>query len=238
MLNYLRSDIGFNHEAAKVTVTGAKGLLGRVVRESLDPEEFEVNPLDLPETDISDFATLLKATAAADVIMHFAWQGQAEGVAGGEMNPLNASMAYNVYRAAVENGISRVIMASSNHAHDHNIRDADGKIRAGIHPEVPNNLQGAEKLFIEALGRYFAKSQGLEVVCWRIGDVNNEDESLLSSPESPQCWLSQRDLGRLAVACLRTERVPGSFQVLYAVSRQEIFDWTNVFGYEPLDSAD
>ena len=223
----------------KVAVTGSKGRVGRSVKENLEGAGYDVIPLDLPEADCSDLSVLVEATKGTDAIIHCAWKDLIENVQNNAIDPLNNLMTVNAYEAAVANGIRRVIMTSSNHAHAHDIRDDDGKIRITTQPEgVPNNPYGAEKLFMEALGKYFARERGLEVICWRIGNLNDEDRPKPSSPENPQRWLSKRDLGRLATACLSAEEVPDNFQTLYAVSRQEVFDWTNVFGYEPLDSAD
>ncbi|MYB40240.1 NAD(P)-dependent oxidoreductase [Candidatus Saccharibacteria bacterium] len=234
MLNYIRRT-----PITKVAVTGSSGRVGRTVKEGLEGAGYDVIPLDLPETDVSILPALIEATEGTDAIIHCAWKDLIENVQNNTIDPVNNLMTANVYGAAVANGIRRVIMTSSNHAHAHDIRDGDGKIRITTRPEgVPNNPYGAEKLFMENLGRHFAKEYGLEVICWRIGNLNDEDRPKPSSPENPQRWLSKRDLGRLAVACLSAEEVPDNFQNLYAVSRQEVFDWANVFGYEPLDGAD
>lgn len=128
-------------------------------------------------------------------------------------------------------------MASSNHAHRHDLRDTDGKIRASINPPVPDSPYGAEKVFMEALGRYYATHDDLGVVCLRIGNVNAEDKRQANSPEDPTRWMSHADFGRFVTLCLEAESVPNNFQILYGVSKQPVFDWSNSFGYEPQDSA-
>lgn len=236
MLNRPRSDI--DRQPIRVAITGADGLVGRALQASLGRAEFNITPLDLPEADISNLSTLLEKTEGMQAIIHCAWKNLIDNTKNGTTDPINTEMFLNVYRAAVENNIGRVIMASSNHAHDHSIRDSDGKIRVETCPAVPNNQYGAEKLYMEGQGYAYAKRHNLEVICWRIGNLNDEDQPRPSSPENPQRWLSKRDLGRLAIACLRADEAPGNFQVLYAVSRQPVFDWKNSFGYEPLDSAE
>ena len=220
----------------KVAITGAKGRIGRAVSEYLNPGKFEVIPIDIPEIDASDLEALLEATKNADVIMHFAWKDLVENARNETIDPINTQMTFNIYEAAVRNNISRAIMASSNHAHAHDIRDRDGKIRPTTLPNnTPNNPYGAEKLFMEALGRYFSKEHGLEVICLRIGNLNDEDRPKSISEENPRRYISKRDMGRLALACLEAKKVPDNFQILYAVSQQSVFDWINPFGYKPLD---
>lgn len=200
----------------------------------LDAGQFEITALDLPNHDVSNLDQLIEAMWGHDAILHFAWAGLRENYMYGRIDPVNTQMIFNAYQAAVVNRIPRVIMASSNHAHRHDIRDSDGKIRASINPPVPDSPYGAEKVFMESLGRYYAHDKGLEVVCIRIGNVNDQDEP---NTDIPSRWMSHADFGRLVMACLVAPEVPDNFQIVYGVSRQQVFDWSNPFGYEPQDSS-
>lgn len=215
----------------KIAITGANGKVGRALISELDPAKFEITALDLPEHDASNLERLVDATKGQDTILHFAWAALSDNFQSGKIDPVNNQMTYNVYKAAVVNKIPRVIMASSNHAHRHDLRDTDGKIRASINPPVPDSPYGAEKVFMEALGRYYAHDHGLEVVCIRIGNINDEDKP---NSDTPSRWISHADFGRLVTACL-THTVPDNFQIVYGVSKQDVFDWSNPFGYEPQD---
>ncbi|MEK7561258.1 MAG: NAD(P)-dependent oxidoreductase [Patescibacteria group bacterium] len=221
----------------KVAITGAKGMVGRALIAQLDPAKFEVTPLDLPDHDASKLDDLIAVTAGSDALIHLAWDPLRDNFSTNDIDPINDLMLFNAYKAAIVNKIPRVIMASSNHAHRHDRRDTDGRIRASINPPIPDSPYGAEKVFMEALGRYYATSHNLEVICVRIGNVNTEDKPKSGSAEDPLRWLSHADLGRLITCCLETEKVPDKFQIVYGVSKQEVFDWSNPFGYEPLDSV-
>lgn len=214
----------------KIAITGANGKVGRALMAELDPAKFEITALDLPEHDASNLEQLIEATKDQDAILHFAWAALGDNFQSGKIDPVNNQMTYNVYKAAVTNKIPRVIMASSNHAHRHDLRDTDSKIRASINPPVPDSPYGAEKVFMEALGRYYAHDHGLEVVCIRIGNINDEDKP---NSDTPSRWISHADFGRLVTACLVSKEVPNNFQIIYGVSKQEVFDWSNPFGYEP-----
>lgn len=219
----------------KIAITGAKGVVGSCLIETLDRSKFNITPIDLPDHDASKLSELIKVTKGHDALIHLAWKSLRDNFGLGTIDTVNDRMFFNAYQAAVTNKIPRVIMASSNHAHRHGLRDTDGRIRASIQPPVPDSPYGAEKVFMEALGRYFAALHGLEVICIRIGNVNPEDKPKRSSPNDPLRWLSHADLGRLVTCCLEAKVVPDNFQVIYGVSNQKIFDWSNPFGYKPKD---
>ena len=88
----------------------------------------------------------------------------------------NVALAYNVYRVALEEGVRRVVVASSNHASDYYERLVwDGRVDM-VTPEMPprsDNWYGWAKAAYELLGFVFASGQvdgrKLEVVQWRIG---------------------------------------------------------------------
>src|SRR3990167_2096377 len=210
----------------KIAITGAKGVVGTALINNLDPKKFDVTPIDLPEYDASDQGQLVEDTKGHDALVHLAWKSLRDNYSSGSIDTMNDQMLFNAYQAAVINKIPRVIMASSNHAHRHDIRDKDGMIRSSIEPPVPDSPYGAEKVFMEALGRYFARDHGLEVICLRIGNINDEDKP---NSDVPNRWISHADFGRLVTACLTANEVPESFQTIYAVGRQDVFDWANPF---------
>lgn len=219
----------------KVAITGAKGVVGKALIGQLDPKKFQITEIDLPEHNAGDFDDLLATTAEHDALIHLAWKDMLLHTQGNTVDPANNHMAYLAYQAAVQNKIMRVVMGSSNHAHSHDLRDPDGRIRASTEPPEPDSPYGAEKLYMEALGRYYARAHDLGIVCVRIGNINIEDKP---QDQSPQRWMSYRDWGRLITLCLEAPTIPDNFQIVYGVSRQEVFDWTNPFGYGPLDSAE
>ncbi len=216
----------------KIAITGASGAVGQALIGQLDPEKFQITQFDLPEHDASNFDDLLKVTQGHDALIHLAWKDMAEHAHNNTVDPVNNYMTFLAYEAAAKNKIPRVIMGSSNHAHNHSYRDLDGKIRPSTLPTIPDSPYGAEKLHMEDLGRYYAKAHDLGVVCIRIGNINQEDTP---KDQQPNRWMSHRDWGRLVINCLEAEAVPDNFQIVYGVSKQDVFDWSNPFGYEPLD---
>lgn len=221
--------------AMRISITGAKGVVGDALIKSLDAKKFDIVAIDLPDHDVSDIDDLISITNKSDALIHLAWKTLRDNFQTGSIDPVNNLMAFNAYQAAVVNKIPRVIMASSNHAHRHDLRDSDGRIRASIEPPVPDSPYGAEKVFMEALGRYYTTTYGLEVICIRIGNVNKENKPQPSSPKDPLRWLSHKDLGRLVTYALEAKKIINNFEIVYGVSNQEVFDWKNSFGYKPKD---
>ncbi len=215
----------------KVAITGANGKVGQALISQLDPEKFEVMPIDLPDYDASIYEDLAYSTRGADALIHLAWSNLNTN----SVEPLNGVMYENAYRVAVGNGIGLVLMGSSNHARAHNERESDGKIRYTGKAEVANNIYGVEKQKMEAMGRYFAGNDGLRVIALRIGNINPEDEP--RPTEKPVRWMSHRDFGNMVSLALTHEFEQGHFEIVYGVSNQPVFDWVNSFGYEPKDSA-
>jgi nucleoside-diphosphate-sugar epimerase len=220
-----------------VAITGSSGLVGSALIQELDPTLFSVMPLDLPETDISNYSVLFDATKKADALIHLAWKDLVVNIQNDTSNPINIEMVRNVYEVAAVHGIRRIIMGSSNQAHGYDVRDNDGRIRPTTQPDTPTNVYGREKLLVESIGRQCAAEHGLEVVCLRIGNVNKDDRPKPTTDGRPQRWLSRQDLGRLVTACLQAKVVPDGFQIVYGVSEGSVFDWVNPFGYVPLDTA-
>ncbi len=219
----------------KIAVTGSNGVVGKALIGSLDTHAFEVVPIDLPKYDLRDLDAFIAATAGCDAIIHLAWVTPTDNFRIESIDLANVQMIVNAYKATMANKIPRIIMASSNHAQRYDMRDTDGKIRASIQPATPDSPYGAEKIFLEALGRYYAATHKLEVICVRIGTVTAEDKPMPSTPDDPTRYWSHADIGRFITCCLGAQTVPDNFQVLYGVSNQDVFDWTNPFGYVPED---
>ncbi|HSF06197.1 MAG TPA: NAD(P)-dependent oxidoreductase, partial [Methylomirabilota bacterium] len=94
----------------------------------------------------------------------------------------NVAMAYNVYRTALEAGVRRVVVASSNHAADYYERLIWAGHMEMVTPEMPprsDNWYGWAKAAYELLGFVFATGTvdggKLEVVQWRIGGPRDDD---------------------------------------------------------------
>lgn len=216
----------------KVAVTGANGKVGSALISELPFNDFDVTSLDIElGFDATDYDQFVERTKGHDALIHLAWRDLNTD----EIHPDNILMYRNAYEAAVANDIGLVIMGSSNHARKHTQRDQNGRIKYQDDAyEQPNNPYGAEKQRMEEMGREFAEKHKMKIVCVRIGNVNDADEP---NGDVPTRWLSHRDLGALVSQALKAKFDPGHFEVMYGVSCQAVFDWSNTFGYEPQDAS-
>ena len=95
----------------KIVITGAKGVLGTVLKKGLE-DTYNITHLDLPEADVRRYEKLLEIFPGHDAVIHLAWDTKTENFRSGEINPDNLLMVYNVYEAALQAKVPRVIMAS------------------------------------------------------------------------------------------------------------------------------
>src|ERR1700689_3212971 len=110
--------------AQRICVTGASGLAGRAVVRDLLEHGYDVAPTDIAATrtdmengmvraDLTDYGQALEALAGADAVVHMA-----NIPAPGLYTPAvtfntNITMNFNVFQAAANLGLSRVVWASS-----------------------------------------------------------------------------------------------------------------------------
>ena len=107
-------------------------------------------------------------------------------------------------------------------------------------PVRPDSRYGASKAFGEALGRYYAEVQGMEVISVRLGAVSDDDRPG-SDSRSWVAWLSKRDVAALFRACV--ERTGIRHEIVYGASANhwKVYDTPSawkVLGYMPSDNAE
>ena len=218
----------------KVAIIGANGVIGTVLQKGLT--DCDITPLGKDRVDARNLQDLILAFKNQDIIIHLALNPNKdkmrENYRNEQYDPDNSLMTYNVYKAAKETGVKRVIMASSIHADNfYNFKDP-GKLTID-HIPTPDSPYGANKLFMEFLGKYFA-TKGLEVICVRFGGVNAGNIQPDEFTEH-NVWLSHKDCTAMMKAYIHAKSVPNNFAVFYAVSNNKhaIHDTSNPFGWKP-----
>ena len=140
---------------------------------------------------------------------------------------------YNLYEAARQQRVKRIVFASSNHVTGFYRQDEVIDPKA---PMRPDGYYGLSKAFGENLSRFYFDRYGIETVCLRIGSSFPEpkDRRMLAA------WLSFDDLERLVVASLTAPVVGHS--VVYGMSANTTTWWDNTsaahLGYRPKDSSE
>ncbi|MDA1280261.1 MAG: NAD(P)-dependent oxidoreductase [Chloroflexi bacterium] len=248
----------------KVLVTGTSGLIGSMLVNSLS-SRFEFSGLDAYRSDRapdvptviadgSDYEAIAPAFEGVDGVVHLAANAPVE-TPWLDVLKNNISTTHNVYEAARQHNVKRVVFASSNHAvGNFEMDEPYSRIRVGDYeglapgefpvidnlvPIRPDSDYGVSKAFGEATGRYYHEHFGLEVACLRIGTVNPQN-SPAGSVRSLATWLSHRDQAQLVSQCLTQ---PLGFEIFYGVSDNTWRFWDtdhakNVIGYAPQDNAE
>lgn len=260
-----------NMRRTRVVVTGSDGLIGRLALDAWrDDERFEVvgvarnpGPYTDIELDIVDLDALAVAFRGADAVVHLA----ATSAVGSEWEavlPSNLIGTYNVFEAARQAGVERVVFSSSNHAigtcetenapelyelDDERVWDHTAELR-------PDSLYGVSKVYGEALARYYVDHHGLKAFCLRIGgtrgpddpshpanlwkaEFDNDPEKLATRKRMRAVWLSERDCIQLLERCLASGH---AWVLCYGISNNPRRFWDiehtkAMLGYEPRDSA-
>lgn len=232
-----------NTKYSRILLTGASGYLGTVLRpamRALAPELrlTDVTPLkDRPipgeeyvEAELADPAQMLEVMRGVDAVVHLG--GISVEAAWESVLQANIIGTYNVFEAARQAGVRRIVYASSHHAVGYYRRER----RIGTdEPVRPDSRYGVSKVFGEALGRMYADKYGMSVVAQRIGVARPEPPH----PRGLLTWVSERDYVHLTERCLEAPDI--HYLVVYGVSANDGALWENdgalAIGYMPQDNA-
>ncbi|WP_323035072.1 NAD(P)-dependent oxidoreductase [Pararhodobacter sp.] len=227
----------------KLVLTGAAGRLGSYLREPLSKMCDELVSTDLfddigtlypgeryQKANLESLEDMSAVIEGADMVVHFG--------AIGDERPFETLLgpnfigAYNVWEAAYQHKVRRVVYASSIHAVGmHKKQDFIGTDA----PHRPDTFYGLAKCFAEDLASLYWDKRGLESVCMRIlsaAQVNN--------PRALGSWLSYDDLIHMVTRAIDTPTT--GFTIVYGVSNNDRVPVDNRLashlGYRPKDNAE
>jgi NAD+ dependent glucose-6-phosphate dehydrogenase len=170
----------------------------------------------------------------------------------------NVALAYNVYRTALEAGVRRVVVASSNHAADYYERLVWADRLDMVTPEMPprsDNWYGWAKAAYELLGFVFATGtvdgRRLEIVQWRIGGPRDDDVDHIKPGDIKTlhralgAYLSRRDQVQQAIRMVEADDIADEhgvpFHIVYGISGNTHRFWSlanrSTIGYRPEDDS-
>ncbi|MCC2669275.1 MAG: putative oxidoreductase protein [Armatimonadetes bacterium] len=253
-------------EKKRVLITGASGLIGRVVRERLgDSYAFSalnrrpVPGLPCVQADIADFDAIRPAFDGIEAVVHLAgytgsaedprvedWDGNLQGHIIGTRNVLEASRLAGVRRIVFVSSGCAILGYEREYPYCHLVAgeydQAPESWPMADHtwPVRPDGIYGAAKVFGEAAGHFYSDAYGLSVLCLRIGAVLDTDRPKLRR-QYPG-YLSQRDV---AQAIHKSIEAPETVRYgVFDIISNNRWAWRSirhaqeVLGYEPQDSAD
>jgi nucleoside-diphosphate-sugar epimerase len=217
----------------KILVTGASGLIGGLVlRDLSDRYEFSglsrrnVDGIPMTHASVTDLDAIRPAFRGVDGVLHLAVSVAVDDW--DEQMAVTAQGTLNVFRAAQEAGVQRVVFMSSGSTMcgwewDDALpygRLAKGKwdgladwpLLDTRTPPRPDSPYAVAKLFGEHVGRYFSDRHGMQVIVIRLGGVLAADRPSLIR-EFPG-FLAQADAVQMIDRCLSAP----------TAMRYEIFD--------------
>ncbi|MER5743889.1 NAD-dependent epimerase/dehydratase family protein [Streptomyces sp. NPDC002225] len=227
-----------------VLLTGAAGGLGTLMRGLLpgygytlrlfDAVPVEGEP-DAVTADLGDREAVREAVRGVDAIIHLA--GISLESSFDRILRANIEGTYHLYEAAREEGVRRVVFASSNHVVGYTPRPLPGdpSVRTDA-PRRPDTFYGLSKSFGEDLAQLYWDRHGLETVSVRIGSCYPQPTSV----RMLSLWLSPADGARLFHAALTAKDVRHT--VVYGSSANTRLWWdlasARALGYEPRDDSE
>ena len=251
----------------KILITGATGYIASLIL-PIFRKSYELNLVDnrikdknnkkVPDIKLCDLiSTNFKDNEeyfrGVDTVIHLAYKGSSKGGVWDKESPFidrfsveheNILMANNVYRAAYENGVKRVVVASSNHAADwyeHSLIHKGKKdlVSDKDYP-VSDNFYGWAKAAYELLSWPYASGKfgrKLEFIHIRIGapreiliqsylnQIGHKEPAgsgLANFKRDLGAYISQRDLTQLFVNSIETENINNEndipYQIIYGCS--------------------
>jgi nucleoside-diphosphate-sugar epimerase len=208
-------------------------LAARRIDRMENPGEHETIPLDA-----SDLDACQAACQGMDAVVHLAADPSPAADFYGSLLDNNIKGAYNIFRAAADQGCQRVVYASS-------IQIIEGyplDVQAGSEmPVKPVNMYGACKAFGEATAHYFAAVEKLSSLVVRIGNYQGNSDSMEADGRRLSAWISERDMNQLIERCIEAP-ADLKFGIFQAVSdnrfkRMDITSAREKVGYAPQDDS-
>ena len=247
--------------AEKVLVTGLSGLIGSALQPALT-DSHQVTALNrrkvdgflTTQADLSDYEAIRPAFEGVDTVVHLAARA-GENFTWQELRDTNVTGTLNVLKAAADAGCQRVLVASSGAtvsgyeqiepykslvSGDYENAPSTWEMLDEFAPTRPSGIYGSTKVWGEAIGRHFADTTALSVVCLRIGYVNKQDKP--SRPRDWSIWCSQRDIVDLIVKCMELP-TEVKFDIFFGTSRnkwgyRDLNRAISIAGFDPQDEAE
>ena len=239
-----------------VLLTGAGGHVGQVILEGLRDEYdwrlmFHSEPAEEPDFpywtgEVQDYDDVAPAAEGVGAIIHLAGDPRPSAPWKSVLNN-NIDGTHTVYEVAVDEGIEKVVYASSNHAvgafetderTPEMYRAHDTDRLDGTELPRPGNKYGISKAAGETIGRYYHDEHDLSVCNVRIGNLN-ENHPPIDYERGQAMWLSPRDCAHIHECALEADY---DYEIVYGISDNDRRYYSlerakEALGYEPMDNS-
>ena len=227
----------------KILVTGAKGRVGSAFVKYIDDNQlnFDLNLGDLIAKeerdialDVTDLLSCKRACEGVHTVVHLAGVASPDSSFEQVLN-INMVGTQNIFQAALEAGVKRVVFASS--AQTIEGYPLDVQVNENM-PVRPKNLYGVSKVFGEALGSYYAYQKQLEVVVIRIGAFEYAHEWKKLGFRDMSAWAEPEDICSLIHRSIETKLQDSPFIIVHGISdnrfkRLDLERTKSLLGYKP-----
>jgi|TARA_Y100000310_G_scaffold91480_2_gene88856 uronate dehydrogenase len=189
--------------------------------------------------DLTNIKMLKKAFQGIDVVVNLAANSSPSAKFSEILEP-NIIGSYNVFEAARQAKVKRVIFASSVHT----VKGYDDKHKVTAHDAPkPLNFYGASKAFGEALCSVFSSKYDLSCFAIRIGAYvsNNQRKIICYTRKDYGHIISQRDMAQLIhKSIIAPKKI--KYAILSGISKDkhrhlELKSTKKLIGYKPKDDA-
>lgn len=239
----------------RILITGAAGKIGQHITNTLMKktsyqlrladinlfplEKFKKSGNEIIYLNVSNLEECQEVCKNTDILIHLAGDPSPNADFYTTLLETNIKGSYNIFKAASDNAISKVIVASS--AQTVEGYPLDFQVTESS-PVRPKNMYGVSKCFVEALASYFAYEKQLQSVAIRIGaydDYKPEGEQL--SARDMSAYISPEDFSDLLLKIILAENLP-PFSILHGVSdnrfkRLNIEETKRLVEYKPNSDA-
>ena len=258
----------------KVLLTGASGYIASQLLPGFQ-DQYDLGLIDVKETDRQglnvpgvtiadvgdpDLTKFAHHFQGVDTVVHLGYKHR-RGTPLDDFydEQYNVAMAYNMYRAAYESGVKRVVVASSNHAADwyeHALIHSRGlEVLDPYRLPLSDNFYGWAKATYEHLGFLCACGafgRKLEVVLVRIGAPREiKAEDFQGDPGGYKrdlgAYISSQDLNQLFTRAIETPNIDNDhgipWLIVYGISDNTRSFWSltsarQMLGYKPEDDSE
>lgn len=166
----------------KVLITGAGGNLGRVLAPALAEKGYEPVLMDYRliesdfkfiRADVTRKEDVYKAVQGVDAIVHAA---ALHGIHLSKYNrddfwSLNVEGTFNIYEAAREFGVKKVLLCSTMGVYGYGIQQSPDSFTVVDEnlPLLPGDFYGLSKKLCEEMAQFYSRSHNIQTIAYRLG---------------------------------------------------------------------